>query len=737
MKYSIRTVLVVPFLVQIFATVGLVGWFSFRNGQKAVENVVSDLRNETTARVEERVSDYLKNPQLVNRINREAFESDQLNIDNLDNLARYFWTQLQAFQAIDSGQNLVGSSGGVNNTINNIYVGIKSSGVLLGAERGDTENELLIFYTRENEDASQTELCKSISNDGRKGLYIKGDCKEFTLTERDWYKEAVNSGQEFNWSNIYEDLTTGRKVITATSLVNLDGGQLVVFASDLLLNEIDQFLESLEVSQTGATMIVERETLETVASSANNSDSPSEQINAQELIEAIDNQIDLENISASQNAEIVLGGSGFLGFGSEKYFVQASPIKNQQNLDWIILTSIPESDFMDEINANTRTTVILCVLALTISVAIGLLIFRQIFKPIQALESLANSLSDRDNVKNFESHLNVKNPLELSILAITFNRMGAALKEHIEDLEKTRKRSEDLKNSYERYVPKKFSEILNQPITEIEPGDSVRKRMTILFSDIRSFTDLSENMSTEDNFRFINAFLQRMEPQISSNHGFVDKYIGDAIMALFDRNGGELDSIHAAIGMLKKLNEYNEERENYQPKRDPIKIGIGIHTGFLMIGTVGGENRMDSTVISKEVNLASRLEGLTKRFGVSLLVSRNTLNEVKESDLINLCYRFTGRVKVKGANRTMDIYEICDAYPPKVSAKKMEYKEKFENAINLYRDRQFEEALIDFENILTACPEDNVASYYIQRCKYYLGNRVPENWQGVEEFDEK
>ncbi|MCZ0900498.1 adenylate/guanylate cyclase domain-containing protein, partial [Microcoleus sp. HI-ES] len=171
-----------------------------------------------------------------------------------------------------------------------------------------------------------------------------------------------------------------------------------------------------------------------------------------------------------------------------------------------------------------------------------------------------------------------------------------------------------LNKAYERFIPHQFLQFLEKSsIIDVELGDQVQLEMSVLFSDIRDFTTLSETMTPEDNFKFINSYLSRMEPVINENNGFIDKYIGDAIMALFS---GEADNaVKAGIAMLHRLAEYNEYCANAGCA--PIQIGIGINTGSLMLGTVGGPNRMDGTVISDAVNLASRVESLTKNYGVS------------------------------------------------------------------------------------------------------------------------
>ncbi|MCU0545672.1 MAG: PAS domain S-box protein [Oscillatoriaceae cyanobacterium Prado104] len=277
------------------------------------------------------------------------------------------------------------------------------------------------------------------------------------------------------------------------------------------------------------------------------------------------------------------------------------------------------------------------------------------------------------------------------------------------DLEKALAAEEKLTDAYGRFVPHEFLHFLGyESILEVKLGDQVQKEMSVLFSDIRDFTSLSETMSPEENFQFINAYLSRMEPAITENFGFIDKYIGDAIMALF--NGSADDAVKAGIAMLEQLNEYNSTRN--RPDRPPLQIGIGINTGYLMLGTVGGQNRMDSTVISDAVNLASRVECLTKEFGVSMLITQNTFLQLTES----YDFRFIDRVKVKGKLQLVTVYEVFAADPPEIREKKLETKTMFEQALVLYHIEKFAEATKLFSHCLQINPADKVAQIYLQRC---------------------
>jgi two-component system sensor histidine kinase ChiS len=209
--------------------------------------------------------------------------------------------------------------------------------------------------------------------------------------------------------------------------------------------------------------------------------------------------------------------------------------------------------------------------------------------------------------------------------------------------------------AYGRFVPREFLEFLERKsIVDVQLGDQVHKDMTILFSDIRSFTTLSENMSPKENFDFLNEYLKRVGPVIRNHNGFIDKYIGDAVMALFPKDPD--DALEAAIAMQHQVSLYNAERE--VEGYPSIAIGVGLHTGSLMLGTIGEEQRMESTVIADAVNLASRMEGLTKVYGAGILISEQTLSQLNAPE--NYSHRFLGRVTVKGKKVAVAVFEVYE-----------------------------------------------------------------------------
>jgi class 3 adenylate cyclase len=216
--------------------------------------------------------------------------------------------------------------------------------------------------------------------------------------------------------------------------------------------------------------------------------------------------------------------------------------------------------------------------------------------------------------------------------------------------------------SAQRFVPHEFLEFLGRTdISEVSVGDSMAAEMTVLFSDIRSFTTLSEGMTPKQNFEFVNEYLQAITPVIYEYGGFVDKFIGDAVMALFHENPD--DACRCALKMQEALGEYNMTRR--ERGEAPLKAGIGIHTGSVMLGTVGDEKRLQTTVISDAVNLASRIEGLTKELGHSILISQGVVNSLGHPESLRM--ENLREVSVKGKTEKIRVYALTDVISPSKS----------------------------------------------------------------------
>jgi class 3 adenylate cyclase len=263
------------------------------------------------------------------------------------------------------------------------------------------------------------------------------------------------------------------------------------------------------------------------------------------------------------------------------------------------------------------------------------------------------------------------------------------------------------------FVPRAFLEnIKKYSVNQLKLGDHVMQEMTIFFSDIRQFTTLLEHLTPEESFKFINSYLSRIVPVISSNGGFVDKYIGDAIMALFPQTDGADRAVRSAIEIQNKLVEYNQHRAklNYRS----LSIGIGIHTGTLMMGVVGVEDRMQNTVISDAVNQASRLEGMCKAYNVSIVISEEIFKKLEDPG--GYMYRFLGKAKVKGKAEPVSVFEIYDGINPELLERKKKANRYWEEGMLSFSRKDYPEALKQFRYVREILPEDGAAYYFTDYC---------------------
>lgn len=280
--------------------------------------------------------------------------------------------------------------------------------------------------------------------------------------------------------------------------------------------------------------------------------------------------------------------------------------------------------------------------------------------------------------------------------------------------------------AYATFVPMQFlTHLKKNKITDIVLGDQTREEMGILFADIRSFTTLSEGFTEDETFQFINDFFAEMEPCIRKHGGFIDKYLGDGVMALFSNSA--IDGIDAALAMRRQLNHFNERKSASLDR--PTKVGWGVHFGPLMLGIIGASERMESTVLSDAVNVAARLEKLTKTYENDILVSESLM--VRATDRPDLCARYVDYVQVKGRTKPERVYEVLDRDIGPDHQAKIASLELFQQGINRFYSREFQTAETTFEKIVASNPSDRVARIFLARSRTLTNRGVPEDWDGV------
>jgi len=315
---------------------------------------------------------------------------------------------------------------------------------------------------------------------------------------------------------------------------------------------------------------------------------------------------------------------------------------------------------------------------------------------------------------------------ELGQLARVFTNMVKTVKAREKELE-------SLLTAYGRFVPHEYLKFLRKKsINDVQLGDHVSKVMAVMFSDIRSFTTLSEKMTPKENFAFVNSYLQKVSPQIRNNHGLIVKFLGDGMMAVYP--DGADDALAAGVAMFRVVEDYNNER--LQKGDLPLQIGIGIHVGHMMLGMIGELNRMQGDAFSDNVNLTARLEGLTKFYGVSLLISQQAFEHLTNPESYQL--RFLDRAIVKGRKEPLAVYEVLDAEVEEMRNLKLITLADFEQGLEYFTKKEgLAEAKVCFEKVLSVNPADKTAQLYLQRIEILTKQGIPDNWNGVWTFTEK
>lgn len=324
--------------------------------------------------------------------------------------------------------------------------------------------------------------------------------------------------------------------------------------------------------------------------------------------------------------------------------------------------------------------------------ALSLYITRNIKKATKTVERI----SDGD----LKARIKYKSKDELGEICSKVNAMGQSLETLFEEKDRT-------ESFYYKFVPEKFREFLGKErFTDLSLGDASSRELTVLFCDIRSFSINSEMMTAKENFTFVNVIYGKAGPIIRENNGFVDKYIGDAVMALFEKAE---DAVKAGMELYRAI-VLDPNTAGELNVRD-INIGIGIHTGMAMIGIVGESERLSGTVISDTVNLSSRLESLTKQYKTGMLISKDTVDRIPEPESLGL--RYLGMVQVAGVNEVKAVYEVLGCMSDEEREKRSANIPEFREAIRLFHLGRRAEAAFELKALADKGMNDYVTDMYL------------------------
>lgn len=345
---------------------------------------------------------------------------------------------------------------------------------------------------------------------------------------------------------------------------------------------------------------------------------------------------------------------------------------------------------------DTYTSILWAILLTIVYLIVLFFIFAFVCRPVQRVEQIAHRLSDgRVREEKFEigKSRQFKN-IEASLEKINYNYRA---KENLV-------RQTDLEA--QKFIPRQFLKFLGKnSITELELGNQVQKRATTLLCDIVSSTKVSTSLSLEENFNFINSYLNVVSPFIRKYGGFVDKYLGDGILAVFPRAES---AIECATAICRAI----EVKNRSQKSLPEVDARISIHTGEVIFGIVGEEARMSPTIISDVVNLASKMEDINKLMETKVIFSKDSLNEIPTS--YRLAYRYIGSVSVENS-ASVSLFESLEIYPRKKKDKLLHLKTTFEEGVRLYSQGEFEKSRRAFKDVLSHVHDDKASYVYFNK----------------------
>jgi len=400
---------------------------------------------------------------------------------------------------------------------------------------------------------------------------------------------------------------------------------------------------------------------------------------------------------------------------------------------WHILISEKEQVFFADANSIAFQTIISLCAAGVLAVFLLILISQRLINPVrrvvQAMESIIETA-------DLSSRVDIEYNDETGMLALAFNKMTEELdrahsqiKKYAFDAVLAGKKEERIRQIFQKYVPNDVIERFFASPEKMLVGDN--RKLSILFSDIRSFTTISEGMAPDDLVNSLNRYFSGQVDIIYNRKGVVDKYIGDAIMAFWGapekHDDDALQSVMSALEMTEGVKKFNENQRKLG--KCEFQIGIGLNYGEVTVGNIGSERKMDYTVIGDAVNLASRMEGLTKTYHSEVLISESLFEELRSSaQSTGLSFRLLDTVAVKGKTKGVRIFTVKKS----LSSQEQKAWPIHNQGMKLYYSRSFAEAAEKFKETLALLPGDFNADNLRARCLDYASNPPPDGWNGVE-----
>ena len=643
-KIPLQILLIIPFVVQTVGAVAIVGYLSYRNGQKAVNDVATQLRNETSDRIKQNLNHLVAIPFQAFENYDAALSQKRIDLNNGRDIEKFLWRQLPVFPLVAATAFVTPNQ--------ELFAGERQDDGTIVIRASEVENNYsLTTYT-----ASPEGERREITNAGK---------PNFDPRKRPYYTIPVQQKRAF-WGKVYPHITGKALYIAAGKPIYTKTGDLLgVWVTNLNLVMFGDFLSKLKIGKTGQSFILERSG-EMIATSTKekpfeyypekvvqlpeqrverlkvvNSSNVITQKASQALLKQFQ---DFQNIQTSYQLKFAVDG--------KNYFVQVDPFRDSKGIDWLVVVTIPEEDFMNQINANTQTTILLCLATLILAILLGILTARRIIRPVERLTTASEAIASG----NLNQQVEVSSIVELGKLANVFNGMTRQLKDSLENLHlaneeleaRVEQRTGELRQEKERsqqlllnILPAEIADRLMR--TNESPAEHFEEA-TILFADIVGFTSISARIEPLQLVAGLNKIFSAFD-RLTEKHGLEKiKTIGDAYMVVGGLPVSRPDHCEAIANMALDMQTYMQDVENIFG--ESLQIRIGINTGSVIAGVIGIK-KFIYDLWGDAVNVASRMESHGKPGYIQ--VTEATYHKLQNKYLLEP----RGTIDVKGRGKMM------------------------------------------------------------------------------------
>ncbi len=535
-----------------------------------------------------------------------------------------------------------------------------------------------------------------------------------------WYLAAKAAGR-LAWTGVYSVNPEGDPGIAAAVPVYSGDRLLGAVGLDIALKDLSLFLRDLRISRHGRAFIattggdlVAWPDLDRLMAGSGRDARPNtlEQV-ADPAAAAAWAALRAETQArAGQPVQLIERTTLSFDADGGRHLAMFAPFPDRYGWPWLVGVVAPEDDFLADVRQTSLIMMGASGVFILLAILLGLLMSRRITEPLTTLAEAARRIRDFD----LDHASEVKSPFrEIQRMADSFENMKSGLR------------------SFRKYVPAKLVRLLLDSGLEAELGGEKRE-LTILFSDIAGFTSIAETMDPQALVELLAEYLEEMSTIVHDHGGTVDKYIGDAVMAFWNApaevEGHPAAACRAAAAMQRSMERL---RADWAQRNLPgFSIRIGLHTATVLVGNIGAASRLNYTAVGDGVNLASRLEGLCKHYGVGCIVSATTYQAVSGEFLA----RCLDRVAVKGKREPLYIYELMAPRQAAAQAD-LDFAQAFEEALELYFMRRFADAGQAFARILDLRPGDRPSQVFVERCRQFAGGNLPADWDGVARMEQK